>query len=401
MRTPVTFTTVPADFRGSDKARGILEKLLEFIDSAILPLEQAKGLRWGDAVDHDLLQTVWKMSAEQGFYTLLLPEDLGGAGLSTYDICAVKEAVIGSGAILAPHVLGELSGPPRIGHLFKYASEHQIEQFLRPVCSAGKAVCFALTEAEAGSDAAAIQTSAVRDGNGFVLNGTKRFISGAPYADFAIVLAVTDPEAGPRGISAFFVDLNAEGCERDSSYEVLSGPGSHADIIMKDVRVAPENLIGQEGAGFALGMSRITINRLLHCASMLGMANLAVKLSVGRAAGRKQFGRAIGQFQAIQHMLADMQTELYAAQCMMYDAAARQDTGKDIRMEASMSKVFSGETAFKIADRAMQIHGGAGLLKGDPIEFIFRYTRIFRIVTGTSEIQRNTIAKGMLAAAAR
>lgn len=400
MSAPVTFTAVPADFRGSGKARGILERLLQFIETAILPLEEANGLRWGDAVSHDILKTVWKMSAEQGFYTLLLPEKLGGAGLSTFDVCAVKEAVIGSGAILAPHVLGELSGPPRIGHLFKYASEFQVKEFLQPVCAANKAVCFALTESDAGSDAAAIKTSAVRDGDGFVLNGTKRFISGAPYADFAIVLAVTDPEQGPRGISAFFVDLIAEGCSRDSSYEVLSGPGSHADIIMENVRVPAANLIGQEGAGFALGMSRITINRLLHCASMLGMANLAVKLSVQRAAGRKQFGRAIGQFQAIQHMLADMQTELYAARCMMYDAAARQDAGGDIRMEASMSKVFSGETAFKIADRAMQIHGGAGLLKGDPIEFIFRYTRIFRIVTGTSEIQRNTIAKGMLAAAA-
>lgn len=387
---------VPADFRGSPKAAAVLEKLLDFIHDEIIPMEQEAGLRWGDVVSKDLLQQVWKKSAEAGHYTLLLPEHLGGAGLCLRDVVAVKEAAILSGSILALHVQGEMSGPPRIGHLFKSASPDQITRFLEPVCRAEKAVCFALTEPDSGSDAASIQTSAVREGDHYVLNGYKRFISGSPYADFAIVMAVTDPGAGAKGISAFFVDLHSEGCELRADYDVLSAQKSHADLIFKDVKVPAANLIGEEGTGFYLGMARITLNRLLHCATMLGYAQLALNRSIEHATGRSQFGRPIGSFQAIQHMLADMATELYASRSMMFDAADRHDQGFDIRMESSMCKVNTAETAFSVVDRAMQVHGGKGLVQGELVEYLFRFIRMYRIVTGTSEIQRNTIAKALL-----
>jgi len=383
-------------FRGSEKAYAVLQDVLNFINTDIRPLEVEMGLQWGGEIEPDFLRKIWKMSADAGFYTLLLPEKLGGAGLNTSEVCAVKEGVMASGSVLAAHVLGELSGPPRIGHLFKHASELQIENFLQPICKAEKSVCFALTETDAGSDAAAIQTRAVKDGDHYVLNGQKRFISGGSWADLAIVMAVTDPEKGPAGISAFFVDLASEGCRLETDYAVLSGAGSHADIYMDDVRVPAENLIGQEGSGFRLGMSRIMVNRLLHCSTMVGLAQYALTETMARATGRRQFGRAIAEFQAIQHMLADMNTSLYAARCMMYDAATQLDAGKDIRMESSMCKVFVAESTFKIADTAMQVQGGVGLLKGSAVEAIFRQLRTYRIVTGTSEIQRNTIAKQML-----
>lgn len=389
-------SAVPADFRGTDKGHAVLEKLLEFIHSEVIPLEQEAGLRWGDTVPKDLLQKVWKMSADAGHYTLLLPEELGGAGLCLRDVVAVKEAAIRSGSILAMHVQGELSGPPRIGHLFKAASPDQVEQFLIPVCRAEKAVCFALTEPDSGSDAVSIQTSAVREGDYYVLNGYKRFISGAPYADFAIVMALTTPGAGAKGISAFFVDLHAEGCEVRADYDVLSAQKSHADLIFDNVKVPAANLIGEEGAGFYLGMARITLNRLLHCATMLGYAQLALDQSIAHATARSQFGRPIGSFQAIQHMLADMATELYASRSMMFDAADRHDQGHDIRMESSMCKVNTAETAFSVVDRAVQVHGGKGLVQGSLPEYLFRFIRMYRIVTGTSEIQRNTIAKQLL-----
>ncbi|MEZ5729620.1 MAG: acyl-CoA dehydrogenase family protein [Burkholderiaceae bacterium] len=343
-----------------------------------------------------MLRKVWKRSAQKGFYTYLLPEALGGAGLSLADICAVKEAAIMTGAILTPHVMGDLSGPPRIGHLFKVATPQQVEAVLRPVCAADKAICFALTEVDAGSDATAIRTRAEKSGDGWILNGAKRFISGGNYADVAIVMAVTDPEAGARGISAFFVDLHSDGACKRSDYEVLSGKSSHADLLFENVRVPPENLIGREGAGFALGMARINVNRLLHCATILGYARFALALSIERAGARRQFGRAIGQFQAIQHMLADMATEVYAGRAMMFDCARRLDAGEDIRTTAAMCKLYAAETGFRVADRAMQVHGGVGTLKGEPIEAIFRHLRMFRITTGTSEIQKNTIAKGLL-----
>ena len=387
------------DFRGSQAAHAAAEPLVDFLVGEVADLEEAESIFWGGGVDEALLRRLWKRSAELGFYNYLLPESLGGKGLSLPDVCAVKEAAIMTGSVLTPHVMGDLSGPPRVGHLFKVATPFQIEAFLKPVCAADKAICFALTEAGAGSDAASIRTRATKSDAGWILNGSKRFISGGNYADVAIVLAVTDPEAKASGISAFFVDLHSEGCSKYTDYEVLSGSKSHADLMFKDVVVPPENLIGQEGGGFRLGMARISVNRLLHCATILGYARLALALSIERAGARKQFGQAIGQFQAIQHMLADMATETYAGRAMMYDCARRLEAGEDIRAPAAMCKLYAAETGFKVADRAMQVHGGVGTLKGGPIEAIFRNLRMFRITTGTSEIQKNTIAKDLLRSA--
>jgi len=387
-----------ADFRGSERARKVADSLVDFLVTDMAAFEAGHGIDWGTQVAEPVLRQVWKLSAQRGFYSTLLPESLGGPGLSLADICAVKEAAIMTGVVLVPHVMGDLSGPPRIGHLFKVATPAQAEAFLKPVCAADKAICFALTETDAGSDAAAIQTSATRTDEGWRLNGAKRFISGGNYADVAIVMAVTDASAGTRGVSAFFVDLHAPGASKRADYEVLSGKSSHADLFFENVLVPQTALIGSEGAGFGLGMARINVNRLLHCATILGYARLALALSVERASTRRQFGRAIGQFQAIQHMLADMATEVYAGRAMMFDCAGAHDQGRDIRATAAMCKLFAAETGFKVADRAMQVHGGVGTLRGGAIEAIFRNLRMFRITTGTSEIQRNTIAKDLLAA---
>lgn len=388
-----------SDFRGAAAARTAVEPLIDFLTNDLATFEKDNGIDWDTSVPHEKLRAVWKMSAARGFYSYLLPKELGGQGLSVADICAVREAALMTGTVLAPHVLGDLSGPPRIGHLFKHANDDQVEAFLKPIQSAERAVCFALTEAGAGSDAASIKTKAEKREGGYVLNGVKRFISGGSFADFAIVLAVTDPDAKGRGISAFFVDLHSKGVSKRTDYEVLSGKGSHADLVFDDVHVPDANLIGEEGTGFRLGMARISVNRLLHCSTMMGYARLALTLSVERADGRQQFGRSIGSFQAIQHILADMATDLYAGRSMMFDAARRLDEGHDIRTEAAMCKLFCAENGFRIADRAMQVHGGVGLLKGGPIEYIFRNLRTFRIVTGTSEIQKNTIAKSLLGGA--
>lgn len=380
----------------SEKAARLIEGINTFVRDELDPLAKREGIVWGEPVAKSLLRDIWSRSCELGFYNAMLPETLGGAGLGVADLCALKEAAVLTGSPLAPHILGELSGPPRVGHLFKVANQHQVEAFLGPICRAEKAVCFALTEAEAGSDATAIGTEARLEGEHYVLNGAKRYISGAPYADLAVLLAVTSPGRGPQGISAFFIDLHAEGVAIDSDYSVMSGGGAHGNILLKDVRVPVANRIGEEGAGFKLAMGRITLNRLLHCPTMLGMAGLALNLSLDYARTRKQFGQPIAMFQSINHMLADMATELYAARSMMYATAANNDAGGDIKVQAPMCKLYASETAFRIADRAVQIHGGAGLIKGHPVEWIFRASRMMRILTGTSEIQRNTIAKGIL-----
>ncbi|AQZ96310.1 acyl-CoA dehydrogenase family protein [Halopseudomonas phragmitis] len=380
----------------SEKAQALIERIKAFVNDEIKPLEQREGLQWGEAPPKALLRDLWKRSCEQGFYNVMLPAELGGAGLSVVDLCAVKEATVLSGTQLAPHILGELSGPPRIGHLFKVASELQIEQFLQPVCRADKAVCFALTESDAGSDASALKTTAVRDGDHYLLSGSKRYISGASYADIAVLLAQTESDGKPGGISAFFVDLHAPGVTVKDDYGVMSGKGSHGDIVLDNVKVPVANLIGEEGQGFKLAMGRITLNRLLHCPTMLGMAGLALELSIQHARSRSQFGKPIAMFQAVNHMIADMATELTAARSLVYTSAAQYDAGGDIRTQASMCKLFVSETCFSIIDRAVQVHGGAGLIQGHPVELLFRASRMMRILTGTSEIQRNTIAKGIL-----
>lgn len=387
-----------ADFQGSAHALSAAESLVDFLLGDIAALEEQHGLQWGEHAHEHVLREIWRLSAQRGFYSYLLPRELGGQGLSVSDMLAVREAAILSGAIMAPHVLGDLSGPPRIGHMFKISTPHQINTFLRPVCQAEQAVCFALTEEATGSDAGAIQTRATRTSQGWSLSGKKRFISGGAYADLAIVLAVTDPEAGARGISAFYVDLHAPAVSKDSDYEVLTGKGDHADLSFNDVQLPEENLIGAQGKGLGLGMARINVNRLIHCSTIWGSAGLALRLSQDRARTREQFGRPIGQFQAIQHLLANMATTVFAGRAMMYDTARRLDDGQDIRAQASMCKLFAGEQGFAVADSAVQIHGGVGLLKGSPVEAIFRRLRMFRIVTGTSEIQRNTIAKALLEA---
>ena len=373
-----------------------LQAIDRYIQDELLPFEKQHDISWEGQPSKTLLQQVWKRSAELGFYGLMLPVEQGGAGFSAEQMCQVKAHVAASGAVLAQHVLGELSGPPRIGYLFKVATPDQVDRFLKPICDAELAVCFALTEEQAGSDAAAIQANAVRQGDHYVLSGRKRFISGAPYADVAIVLAVTDPSQGTRGISAFFVDMHAPGMRVVCDYIAMHGQASHADLEMNDILVPAANLIGGEGQGFKLGIGRINFNRLLHCATMIGFAELALKLSVERASARTQFGKPIGQFQAIAHMLANMATELQAARAMTMDAARRLDAGDPLRMEASMCKLFVSESAFKIADQAVQIHGGTGLIRGNPVEWLFRMLRMMRILTGTSEILRNTVAKELL-----
>lgn len=386
-----------ADFRGSAAGRAVAEGMVDFLLTEFADFEEAEGVAWASPIPESLLRRVWKLSAERGFYSFMLPSELGGAGLDLVDVCAVREAAFLTGRVLAGHVMGDLSGPPRIGHLFKVATPGQVERFLDPVRLGDRAICFALTEPEAGSDAASIQTRAIRDGDDWVINGSKRFITGGDYADIAILMAVTDPDAGARGITAFFVDLRADGVSRNADYAILSGKSGTADLLFEDVRIPAANMIGKEGGGFGLGMSRINVNRIIHCSTIMALAGLSLELSLDHALKRRQFGRSIADFQAIQHMLADMATDLAAGRALLYDTASRHQRGEDIRAAAAMAKLYSAETGFRIADRAMQVHGGVGTLQGSPIEFIFRRLRMYRITTGTSEIQKNTIAKVLLA----
>lgn len=371
-------------------------RINQYIETELKPLEKANHVSWDGSVDKTLLQGIWQRCVELGFFNLMMPKAQGGEGLSVVDLCAIKHAVSQSGAVLCNHVLGELSGPPRVGHLFDHVSQHLTDTYLWPICRAEKTVCFAITEEQAGSDAAALTCSAERVEGGYRLSGRKHYISGAPYADTAIIITQTSDAGVDTGVAAFFVDLQQPGVELDVDYVAMHGQYSHADIILEQAFVPQENLIGALGEGFKLGISRITFNRLTHCPTMLGYARFGYQQAVNYALQRQQFGRPIAQFQAVQHMLADMATELFAAESMMFAAAARLDKGIDVRQEACMAKLHCAEVGFKVADLAVQVHGGVGLIKGHPVEWLFRFMRMWRIVNGTSEIQRNTVAKQLL-----
>jgi alkylation response protein AidB-like acyl-CoA dehydrogenase len=394
-------TTTPNAFEGSDKARDFIARLDEFIQQELHPLAREHGIDHDHSPSKELLQQVWKYSQAKGFYGMTLPEPMGGAGFSVHDHALVKEFIYASGTPFAPHILGELTGPPRLGALVRQATPAQMQRFILPVARAEKAVCFAITEPDAGSDAGALQTSAVQQGDNFVLNGTKKFISGSPFCDFAVIIASTSEDPAVRETTAFFVERDRPGFSIEGGYKTMAGQSHTANIVLKDCVIPASNQIGERGKGLGLALGRITVNRLLHCPAMLGLAQLALQDSLNHARQRQQFGKPIGAFQAIQHMLADMATELAAARALMLSVARSLDLGIDTRAQASMAKLYCSETAFRIADRAVQIHGGEGIVQGRRVEFLFRMLRMYRILTGTSEIQRNTIAKELLQATGR
>lgn len=390
-----------APFEGSEAAREFIARVEAFIHDELQPLAAQHGISHEHGAERPLLDQVWRRSRELGFYGMTLPKALGGAGFSIVDHVLVKEAIYASGSPFAPHVLGELTGPPRVGALAKVVTPDQMERFILPVARAEKAICFAITEPEAGSDAGALQTRAVRDGDGFVLNGTKRFISGSPFCDMAVVIASTSDDPAVRETTAFFVERDRPGFRIEAGYKTMAGQSHTGNIVLQDCRIPATNQIGERGRGLALALGRITVNRLLHCPAMLGLAKLALQDTIAHATRRRQFGQPIGAFQAVQHHVADMATELAAARALMLGVARTLDAGGEARAEASMAKLFCSETAFRIADRAVQVHGGEGIVQGSRVEFLFRLLRMYRVLTGTSEIQRNTIARELLGQAVR
>lgn len=397
MTTPPA-ANAPTAFEGSPAAADFIARVTAFIDTELRPLAAEHDVTHENGPSTELLRQVWRRSQELGFYGMTLPQAMGGAGFSVLDHALVKEAIYASGTPLAPHVLGELSGPPRLGALVRQATPEQLQRVIGPVARAEKAACFAITEPEAGSDAGAVQTRAVRQPDGsWVLNGTKRFISGAPFCDLAIVIASTAEDPAQRETTAFFVERDRPGMTIEGGYRTMAGQSHTGNIVLTDCAIPAGNQIGERGRGLALALGRITVNRLLHCPAMLGLARLAMQDAIAHAQRRRQFGQPIAGFQAVQHLIADMATDLAAARALMLDVARRLDAGVDARAEASMAKLFCSEAAFRIADRAVQVLGGEGIVQGSRVEFLFRLLRMYRVLTGTSEIQRNTIARELLA----
>ncbi|WP_329624894.1 acyl-CoA dehydrogenase family protein [Streptomyces sp. NBC_01255] len=387
------FTLEPS-YDDNPRLQDLVVRLRTYLADELIPYEREHGITAETRLDRTSLEHVWKRSAELGFYGISLPPELGGQGLSFYELCALKEELTASGAALSHSVLGDMGGPLRVGAIVKYATEEQRERYLMPVVRGERACCFSITEEDAGSDVRRMTTTATPNGDSYVLNGKKVFSSAAPFADFAIVVARM---AGTEeAYSAFLVDLDTPGCTVLDGEVPMSGQQMEGDLVFEDCRIPASNLLGEVGQGLRIGIGRITLNRLLHCPSLIGAARRAWDLSVEYAMNRVVFGQPLLAHQAIHHKIAEMATEIYAARAMVMATAAKADRGDNVSVEANMCKLFTSEASFRVADQAVQIHGKAGLTRGHEVEQIFRSLRMFRIVTGTTEIHKNAIAKGLI-----
>lgn len=371
------------------------EQLERYVRIRLVPAE-AEMLELGDVPPAILAEL-----RDMGLFGLTTPEEYGGADLSLGQYIRVIR-ILGRTAPAFRSILSINTGMFATA-LKKGGTDQQRAHWLGRA-AAGEVACFGLTEPDSGSDSAALKTRAVRDGNEYVLNGTKRYITNAPVAGMALIMARTNPDPLPKNahISAFLLDMDTPGVTVGSPDRKMGQTGSKiADIILEDVRVPATNLLGlEEGKGFYAAMQALDAGRLSVGAASLGMAERALDTAVRYAMERKAFGTPIAEFQLIQAMIADTKADIYAAECMMADACAKGDTGARISMEAACFKMFASEMCGRAVDRCVQIHGGAGYLAEYEAERLFRDARIYRIYEGTTQIQQLVIAKHVLRQAA-
>ncbi|TCM61441.1 alkylation response protein AidB-like acyl-CoA dehydrogenase [Acinetobacter calcoaceticus] len=333
-----------------------------------------------------------KQLGELGALGMTVPTEWGGAGLDyTALVIALEEIAAGDGAI---STIVSVQNSLPCGILLKYGTEAQKEQYLAKLASGEWLGCFCLTEPEVGSDAGAIRCRAVRDGDDWVLTGTKQFITTGQHAQIALVFAVTDPAAGKRGISCFLVKTDNPGYIVSRLEEKM---GQHcsdtATIVLDQCRVPADHVLGAEGQGYKIALSNLESGRIGIAAQSVGMARAALDAAVEYANQRKAFGVAIVQHQAVAFRLADMATQIEAARQLIFHAAALKDAGKPCLKEASMAKLFASTMAERVCSDAIQIHGGYGYVSDFPVERIYRDVRVSQIYEGASDIQRLVIAR--------
>jgi len=359
-----------------------------FADAEIAP--RAAELDETEAFPRDIHQSLAKL----GLLGITVPEAMGGAEAGVAAYAVVMEEISRGYASIADQVgLVELLGTL----LSEHGTEAQRTAFLTPLLRYERTCAYALTELDAGSDLAALKTSAVRDGKGWRLSGEKMWIHMAPYADFAAVLARTDPAAGHRGMSIFLVDLHADGVARLRKERKMGQRASPVGgLRFSDVRLPAEALLGPEGRGFHMMMSVLDKGRIGIAALALGILQRALEESVAYAKQRVQFGRPIADQQAIRFMIADMAKDAHAARLMVQDAAARMDRGEKATLEASMAKCFAADAAVARTADAVQIHGGSGYIRGVTVERLYRDAKITQIYEGTNQIQRVIMAREIL-----
>ena len=382
--------------RDHDTLTAFLESLRRFVNERLVPAENTVAET--DEIPEDIVADMKAM----GLFGLTIPESYGGLGLTMEEESLVMFEM-GRTSPAFRSLFGTTVGIGSQGILID-GTPAQKDKYLPALASGELIASFALTEPEAGSDAASLRTTARKEGDHYIVNGTKRFITNAPQAGLFTLMARTDPSnKGAGGVSAFIVERGTPGITVGKPDKKMGQRGAHtADVMFDNCRVPAANLIGgQEGLGFKTAMKVLEKGRIHIAAICVGVAERMLDDALHYAVERKQFGQPIAEFQLVQAMLADSKMECYAARCMVIDAARRRDAGENVATEASCCKLFASEMCGRVADRAVQIFGGSGYVADHGIERFYRDVRLFRIYEGTSQIQQLVIARNMIREAAR
>lgn len=374
------------DFSLNDEQKMMIETVRRFIAEELKPLEdeiEDKGF-----LDPVKAQAIHDKAKSLGLYAMNMPAELGGGGLSNMDRILCEEQFGHTTDILIRRAFGNVYEP------LLHCKGEQVERWLKPAVEGKRTCAITITESGAGSDAAGIKTTARKTANGWVLNGSKHFISDGEWSDFFLVSART----GEKEISMFMVDKGLPGFTVGKDQKMMGLRGTpHLELFFDNVELEDTALLGEQGQGFKLAMGALNVVRLAQVgARAVGKASHVCEMMVGYANDRKQFGQRIGDFQMVQQMLADSVIEINAARWMVYHAAWMLDQGLDAREQIAMVKVHAAETLGRVVDRAVQVFGGMGFCKELPIERYYRDSRIYRIFDGTSEIHRGVIAKSAM-----
>jgi alkylation response protein AidB-like acyl-CoA dehydrogenase len=379
----------PLDFSLNEEQQLLRRSVREFAQSEIAP----HAREWDER--QEFPRALFTKLGEMGLMGVVWPTEYGGAGMTTLDYALVMEELARADAGVALSVAAHNSLAS--GHIYLAGSEAQRRKYLVPLARGEKVGCWGLTENSAGSDAGGTRTTAVRDTDHWVLNGSKTFITNGRVADVAVVMAVTDRTRGKKGISAFVVERGTKGFRAGKKEDKLGVRSSDtSELVFEECRIPAENLLGREGMGFIDTLRILDRGRIGIAAWAVGIGRAALEASMSYAGGRRQFGHAIADFQAVQFKIADMATELDAARLLAWRAATLRDAGKEHTAESSMAKLYASEMAVRVALDAVQIHGGYGFVKEYPVERYLRDSKLGTIGEGTSEVQRLVIARELL-----
>ena len=368
---------------------GIRALAREFAEKQIAPI--------ANEIDHndEVPQEIYDKMGEMGFFGLTLPEEYGGLGLDKRSYVCVMEEICKKSlsCSLKLSSANSLSTAP----ILLAGTEEQKKRYIPGIASGKEFMAFGLTEPGAGSDAGSMTSKAVQDGDYYILNGRKTFITGAPFASATVIFAKTNPEKGAKGITSFIVDMDVAGVSIGKHEEKMGLRGvATSDVVLEDVRVPKSAVLGEVDKGFITAMKTLSVGRIGVACQGLGIAQGALDEAVKHISERKQFGQYLAEFQALRFMIADMETKINAARLLVYNAAYKMDMGEDVTKDASMAKYYATEMSLEVVSSALQMFGGYGYSKEYPIERMYRDARVLTIFEGTSQVQQMVIAGQVL-----